>query len=446
MEASVQEATKGFSRRAAEELSWRRGEPDWIRERRLEAWDAYEALPMPTRTDEEWRRTDIRRLPIQEVAPFAGVDARRSSSLADLPDEVTATIGDPAQRSGLNVQIDAASTYRELDPALPEQGVIFVDLATAIAEHEELFRRYFMTDCVPANDNKFAALHGAFWSGGIFVYVPANVQIELPLRSHVYARTPGAGIFAHTLIVAEEGASVIVVDSWSSPTADEPVIASNVVEIFAADSAQVRYVQFQDWGRNVWNFTTQRALIGQDASLNSLNVGLGSRLSKSIIAGHLQGAGGLAEMLGLYFADETQHLDFHTRQMHISPYATSDLLFKGAIKDRARTVYSGLIKVFPNAQRTDAYQANRNLVLSRSARADTIPNLEIGANDVRCTHGATVGQVEEEYIFYLMSRGISRTEAVKLIVDGFFDEVIERVPVPEVQAEVRAAIARKIGL
>jgi len=151
-------------------------------------------------------------------------------------------------------------------------------------------------------------------------------------------------------------------------------------------------------------------------------------------------------MLGLYFADERQHIDHQTRQMHVSPYATSDLLFKGAIKDRARTVYSGLIKVFPNAQRTDAYQANRNLVLSPTARADTIPNLEIGANDVRCTHGATVGQVEDEYIFYLMRRSINRTEAVKLIVDGFFDEVIERVPVPEVQEEVRAAIARKIGL
>jgi Fe-S cluster assembly protein SufD len=177
-----------------------------------------------------------------------------------------------------------------------------------------------------------------------------------------------------------------------------------------------------------------------------LNVALGSRLSKSLIADNLVGAGALAEMLGLFFADERQHIDHQTRQMHISPYATSDLLFKGALKDRARTVYSGLIKVFPNAQRTDAYQANRNLVLSRTARADTIPNLEIGANDVRCTHGATVGQVEEEYIFYLMSRGINRTEAVKLIVDGFFDEVIERVPVPEVQEEVRTAIARKIGL
>ncbi|MBX6340878.1 MAG: Fe-S cluster assembly protein SufB [Thermomicrobiaceae bacterium] len=445
MEASVQEVTKGFSRRAVEELSWRRREPDWVREKRLEAWEAFERIPMPTRTDEEWRRTDIRRLPIDAVLPFVE-PAERAGSLADLPPEVVAGLGDEARRAGLTVQIDSSSVYAELRPELAEQGVVFTDLATAIERYPDLVRRYFMSEAVPVDDNKFAALHGAFWSGGTFVYVPKGVQVEVPLRAHVHARTPGAAIFAHTLIVAEEESSVVVVDSWASPTGDEPVIASNVVEIVAHDAAQVRYLQLQDWGRNVWNFTTQRALIHQDAAANTLNVGLGSKLSKSLIASNLVGAGATAEMLGLYFADETQHLDYQTRQMHISPYATSDLLFKGALKDRARTVYSGLIKVYPHAQRTDAYQANRNLVLSRSARADTIPNLEIGANDVRCTHGATVGQVEEEYIFYLMSRGISRTEAIKLIVDGFFDEVIERVPVEEVQDEVRAAIARKIGL
>ncbi len=445
MEASVKEVTKGFSRESVEDLSRQRQEPDWVREKRLEAWSAYESLPMPTRTDEEWRRTDIRRLPINDVAPFAGLDGK-VTSLADLPADIASTLGDPELRSGINVQTDAGTVYSEMSQELAAQGVIFSDLATAIEQHPDLIKKYFMTECVPANDNKFAALNGAFWSGGTFVYVPKNVKSEIPLRTHIYARTPGSAIFPHTLIVVEEGASVVVVDSWSCPTTDEPIIASGVVEIFAAEASQVRYVQFQNWGRNVWNFTTQRAMIEQDAQVNSLNVALGSRLSKSLISDNLIGPGGAAEMLGLFFADENQHIDHQTRQMHVSPYATSDLLFKGALKDRARTVYSGLIKVFPNAQRTDAYQANRNLVLSRTARADTIPNLEIGANDVRCTHGATIGQVEEEYIFYLMSRGINRTEAVKLIVDGFFDEVIERVPVAEVQEEVRAAIARKIGL
>ena len=445
MSTTVQEIARGFSRRAVEELSWKRGEPEWVRARRLDAWSVYEATPMPSRTDEEWRRTDIRRLPIDQVYPYAGLD-RRAGSLSDLPPALVESLGEAALRSGLLVQVDASTAYAEFDPALVEKGVVFTDLATAIERYPDLVQRYFMTEAVKPSDNKFAALHAAFWSGGVFVYVPANTQVALPLRSHVWAETPGAAIFAHTLVVAEEGASVVLIDAWASPTADEPVIASNVVEIIAGEAAQVRYIQLQDWGRNVWNFTTQRGLVQQDAVVNTLNVGLGSRLSKAFIASHLVGPGGTAEMLGLYFADDAQHLDHQTRQWHIAPYATSDLLFKGALKDRARTVFSGLIKVFPHAQRTDAYQANRNLILSPTARADTIPNLEIGANDVRCTHGATVGQVEEEYIFYLMSRGISRTEAVKLIVDGFFDEVIERVPVEEVQADVRAAIARKIGL
>ncbi len=445
MSTRVAERTRGFTREAAEELSYLLGEPDWLRERRLAAWEIYERTPMPSRTDEEWRRTDIRRLPIDAVLPFAELRSRVSGPEA-LPQALFEILGDAALRSGLLTQVDGTVVYAQLDPNTLQQGVIFTDLLTAAREVPELVQRYFMTEAVTPQENKFTALHGAFWSGGTFLYVPENVEVALPLRSFVWAETPGTGIFAHTLLIAEPGATVVLIDTWASPTVEEPLIASNVVEIIAKEGAQVRYIQLQDWGYSVWNFTTQRALLQQDAVVNTLNVSLGSKLSKAFIASNLVGPGATAEMLGLYFADDSQHLDHQTRQWHVAPYASSDLLYKGALKDRARTVFSGLIKVFPQAQRTDAYQANRNLILSPNARADTIPNLEIGANDVRCTHGATVGQVEEEYIFYLMSRGISRPEAVKLIVDGFFDEVIERVPVTEVQETVRGAIARKIGL
>jgi Fe-S cluster assembly protein SufD len=444
MEASVQEVTKGFSRRAAEELSLRRGEPEWVREMRLKAWDTYEEIPMPKRTDEEWRRTDIRRLPIDDVVPFTELK-NKVSSRNDLPAGILSTISSEVADSGLNVQIDSSPAFSSVEESVTEQGVIFTDLATAIEQHPDLVKEHLF-GAVPVDDNKFAALNAAFWSGGTFLYVPEGVQVEVPFRSIVYNQTPGASIFAHTLIVAEEDASVVLVDHWSSAEGEELSLASNVIEVHAKEAAQVRYIQLQDWGRNMWSFNTQKALCDQDAQVNYLNVALGSKFSRSNISGILNGAGSLAEMLGIYFADENQHIDHLTRQEHVSPYATSDLLIKGALKDRSRTVYSGLIKVHPHAQRTDAYQSNRNLVLSRNARADTIPNLEIGANDVRCTHGATVSQVEEEYIFYLMSRGINRTEAVKLIVDGFFDEVIERVPVEEVQEFVREAIARKIGL
>jgi Fe-S cluster assembly protein SufD len=445
MVTTTTSATKGFSREAVEELSHRRNEPDWLLQKRVAAWETYEQIPMPKRTDEEWRRTDIRMLPIDEVAPFGELDARVRSR-AELPASVAAQVEAAGEVSGVVVQHDSATTYYEVDGSLAEQGVIFSDLDTAIREHPELLQQYFMTDeGVAASENKFAALHGAFWTTGTLLYVPANVEVELPFRAFSTLGAGGLATFNHVLIIAEEFANVTLVDFYDSETFDQESIVDNVIELHAAEGAQVRYIQVQDWGRNVWNFITQKGVIHQDAAVRTLNVSLGSSLSKALIASNLVGAGSSAEMLGLYFADETQHIDHQTRQNHISPYASSDLLFKGAIKDSSRSVYSGVIKVWPKAHKTDAYQANRNLTLSPTARADSIPNLEIGANDVRCTHGATIAQIEEEYIFYLMSRGITRTEAEKLIVDGFFDEVIERVPVESVQTTVRAAIDKKIG-
>jgi Fe-S cluster assembly protein SufD len=445
MATSIQGATKGFSREAVEELSHRRNEPDWLKQKRVSAWEAYEQIPMPKRTDEEWRRTDIRMLPIDEVAPFTEHEGRVADR-SGLPAGVQTQIDAAGAISGVVVQRDSSTIYFEADPSLAEQGVIFSDLETAVSEHPDLLQKYFMLDeAVSENENKFAALHGAFWTNGVVLYVPRDVEIEVPFRVFSTLETPGLATFNHILIVAEEFSSVTLIDYYQSETLDDESIADSVIELHAAEGAQVRYIQVQDWGRNVWNFTTQKGVIHQDAAVRTLNVGLGSRLSKGLIASDLVGAGSSAEMLGLYFADETQHIDHQTRQNHISPYASSDLLFKGAIRDTSRSVYSGVIKVWPKAFGTDAYQANRNLILDPTARADSIPNLEIAANDVRCTHGATISQIEEEYVFYLMSRGITRTEAEKLIVDGFFDEVIERVPVESVQDTVRTAIDRKIG-
>ncbi|MCC6934919.1 MAG: Fe-S cluster assembly protein SufD [Thermomicrobiales bacterium] len=445
MSTTIQGATKGFSRAAVDELSHRRQEPDWLRQKRVEAWEAFEQIPMPKRTDEEWRRTDLRLLPIDDVLPFAE-QADRLTSRADLPAGVAAEVEAAGEVSGVVVQRDSSVIYFESDPSLAEKGVIFSDLETAVREHPELLQKYFMSDeTVPVTDNKFAALHGAFWTNGVVLYVPQDVEVDLPFRVFSVQEAAGIATFNHILIVAEENADVTLVDFYDSETQEEESIADSVVEVHAAEGAQVRYIQVQDWGRHTWNFSTQKGVIHQDAAVRSLNVSLGARMSKTLIASNLVEAGSSAEMLGLYFGDDTQHFDNQTRQNHESPYASSDLLFKGAIKDRSRSVYSGVIKVWPKAHGTDAYQANRNLILSPTARADSIPNLEIGANDVRCTHGATIAQIEEEYVFYLMSRGITRTEAEKLIVDGFFDEVIERVPVESVQKTVREAIDRKIG-
>jgi Fe-S cluster assembly protein SufD len=306
-------------------------------------------------------------------------------------------------------------------------------------------QQYFMTQAVPADFGKFQALHAALWQTGTFLYVPAGVTVALPFRSFGLQPGSGTALFTHSLVVVDEGAEAFFVDAFQSDTADSASFTSAVVELFLNDDAKLRYVQVQDWGRHVWNFMTQRAILGKDAELKSLEVTLGSRFTKNSIGSHLRGENALAEMLGIYFGDQKQFFDHHTWQLHESPYATSDLEFKGALKEGARSVYSGLIKVEEGAQKTDAFQQNRNLVLDRTSRADSIPNLEIAANDVRCTHGATVSQVEEEHIFYLQARGIPRTEAQKLVVEGFFRPVIDRIPVEEIQDFLQSAIARKVG-
>lgn len=437
----------GFSREAVEALSRSRNEPEWVRDARLKAWDTYETIPMPKRSDEEWRRTDLRRLKLDRFAPFSNVDTQVTdlSTLTAGGREDSMQFGEADQRSGIIASRDSAQPYVDVDPSLAEQGVIFTDLNTAVQDHPELVQKYFMTQAVPVDFGKFEALHAAMWQGGAFLYVPKGVSVELPFRSFAFGETAGASIFTHSLIVLEEGAEAFFVDAYQSETQDDASFTSAVVELIVADDAKLRYVQVQDWGRNVWNFMTERSTLGRDAELKSLQVTLGSKFSKNSVGSHLQGENALAEMLGIFFADGDQFFDHHTWQLHESPYATSDLEYKGALKEKSRSVYSGLIKVADGAQRTDAYQQNRNLVLSKTARADTIPNLEIAANDVRCTHGATVSQVEDEHLFYLMARGIPKSEAQKLIVEGFFRPVIDRIPVEEIQDFLQGAIARKVG-
>jgi Fe-S cluster assembly protein SufD len=435
----------GFTREAVQELSRRKGEPDWLLQARLGAWDVYQRLPMPTRSDEEWRRTDLRRLKLDQQIPFAGLE-RAGTGVDGLLPAGEGGLGPDVHRSGAVVQRDAATVHTEVSPELAAQGVIFTDLDTAVREHPDLVRRFFMTEAVPPEFGKFEALHAAFWQGGTFLYVPKDVRVELPFRAFALATEPGAAVFTHTLVVLESGAEAFVVDAYRSETQERQAFASAVVELIVRADAKLRYVQVQDWGRHVWSFMTERAVLADDATLNSLHVTLGAKFSKASIGSHLRGPNALAEMLGIFFGDEDQFFDHHTWQLHESPYATSDLEFKGALKGSARSVYSGLIKVEEGAQKTDAYQQNRNLVLSRTARADSIPNLEIGANDVRCTHGATISQVEAEHLFYLQARGIPRSEAQKLIVEGFFRPVIDRIPVAEIQDFLEGAIARKVGI
>ncbi len=406
---------------------------------------------MPTNRDEEWRRTDIRPLRLDEISPIAE-DAPPVAEPGQLPADLRESLADEGGRAGLLVQRNATSVYRELDPALAARGVVLMDLERAARELPDLFERHFMTEAVRPDDEKFAALHAAFWTGGALLYVPRGVKVDLPIHSVFWRDASGTAMFPHTLIVAEPDSEVTYVDQYASsvPPAEgadgaaSQGFASGVVEILARPGARVRYVSLQEWGGDVWSFTSQRAVAGRDATVDSLVVAFGGRLSKSRVQTALVGPGASAKMLGLLFGADRQHFDFHTLQDHVAPHTTSDLLYKGALKDSARSVFSGLIKARKAAQKTDAVQTNRNLLLSNRSRADSIPNLEIEANDLRCTHAAVVAPVDEEQVFYLQARGLSRSAAIQMIVEGFFEPLLAQIPLPSIRERIRATVARKV--
>ena len=396
--------TLRLDRDAVEALVAATGEPGWLSERRIEAFDLFEKLDMPDPKREEWRYTDVRGFDFELYAPPR-----------------------PAKRS------------LELPEELARKGVVFADLPNAAPE---LVREHFFTE-VPVDEHRFTALHGAFHSDDVIVYVPRGVDVDVPLEV-LRDVEEGGSTFPHTTIVVEDQASLTFVDRFRSDDSVMPSLCSSVVEVTAGRGATVNYISLQEWGRGVSHFQTQRFTGYRDSTVRSLAVNLGSKFARTQVESDLKGEGSFSEMLGLYFADADQHFAQRTLQQHVAPHATSDLLYKGALKERSRSEYSGLIKVGKGAQGTDAYQANRNLVLSEDALAHSIPQLEIEANEVRCTHGATVSPVEEEHLFYLMSRGIDRVTAQKLVVFGFFGEVLDRIRLPQVRDDLSDAIAAKV--
>ena len=432
----------GLSEERVNELLRLRDDPEWVRAARREAWQVYDATPMPSRTDEEWRRTDISQLDLGRVRAFA-TPGSRVASPAELPEVVRSALGSGAEWSGLLVQHNTGVVYRELDPSLARQGVILLSLEEAAREHPELVRRY-LGQLVPATSGKFAAMNAVFWSGGCFLYVPRGVAVERPIRVLSWWDAPGVGAFPRTLVVAEANSQVTYLEEFASPEQEGQAFANGVVEVFAGQGAQVTYLAVQEWNEQTYAFLNQRQVVERDATVNTVHVALGGHVSKSHIETRLVGPGATTEMTGVLFGDKDQHFDHHTLQDHVAPHTTSNLLYKGVLRDHARSVYAGLIRVSKEAMKTDAYQANRNLLLSDNAKADSIPKLEIGANDVRCTHGATVAPVDEEQVFYLMARGIPRAEAIQLMVQGFFAPIMDRIPLASVREKVWTVVDRKV--
>lgn len=436
---------KGVSRETVKALSSLKNEPGWLTEKRLHAWQTFQELPMPTMRDEAWRYTDISDVNLEDFAPYTpSPDVRRE---ADLPEAVQKLIKEGEENSALIVQHNSETTYTRVDEELSRRGVVLTDLHAALEEHEEIVEQYLF-GLVPEDYDKFAALSAAAFSGGSFLYVPRGVDVEVPIQSYRWLDGTGS-IMPRTLVVVEEGASVTYIDEYASASVagEEPALSNGAVELFVGEGANLRYVSLQNWERNVLHFNTIRSSAGKDATINSLVVALGSELSRTNVEAGLAESGSDSEMLGLYFADEEQVLDHHTLQDHLAPNAHSDLLYKGALRDESLAVFSGLIRVEPGAQKTDAYQTNRNLILGTDdAMAVSLPRLEIQADDVKCSHGSTTGQVDEVELFYLMSRGIPRREAEKLVVFGFFGEVTSRIPLKGLKEKLDRAIEGKIGL
>ena len=409
--------------------------PGPLGEYRARAWEVFEGLPYPNTRDEPWRRTDIRSLdgsftlPSTRYEPTPVPKAYLAPLVGDHP--ASQAVWTPA-----GVQVD-------LQEEPLQKGVLFTDLKTAARDYPEIVSDV-LGKIVRPEDGKFAALTAALSRNGVFVYVPKGVHLDLPLQSVTWVAGAGLAHFSQLVIWVDDGASLTYVHETSSPEDSGEALYSGIVEIRVGAGAQLQFVELQSLGKQVWNFTHERARVDSHGELDWVFSAIGSKLTKNFSDLDLVGPGASGRMSGLYFADGHQHLDHDTQQNHLAPHTTSDLLYKGALKGNSRSVWQGMIYVAPGAQQVDGYQANRNLILSSGARADSIPGLEILADDVRCTHGATVGKIDPDQIFYLRTRGIPTEKAERLIVEGFFSPIVERIPFDSVRARFQKAILKKL--
>jgi Fe-S cluster assembly protein SufD len=433
-----------FSREMIPALSGEWEAPVFLKDYRARAWEAYENTPMPTTRDEAWRRTDLKGM---LAGSFHLLEEQAKSPQVKSLEEIPAQLLQPlaGDEHGGQILISPQGIRTYLAPELSASGVVFCDLKTAERERPDVLEK-ILGRVVKPEEGKFAALAGALASSGVLLYIPPGLQVEQPMHSILWGPGVNLAYITHILVWVDEGASLTYVHESASHTEPEGMaFHAGLVEIQVEAGASLRFVELQSWGEHVWNFSHERARLERDANMDWIFGAIGSHLTKNFSDLDLVGAGATGRMSGFYFTDGIQHLDHDTQQNHLAPSTTSDLLFKGALRDKSRSVWQGMIYVAPGAQKTDGYQANRNLVLSREARADSIPGLEILADDVRCTHGATVGKIDADQLFYLRSRGIPPREAERLIVEGFFDPIMQRIPFEGVRARFQDAIMDKMG-
>ena len=442
----------GLTEAASRAVSEARNDPDWVARLRGQGWDAWQAIPMPNRTTEGWRRANLRFLELDRVAPAAPA-LPRVDAIDQLPAALIERMETGFEQGGLLIQRNGHTAYGSAQTALLDQGVIFTDLHTALREHRALIEPYFMKlvpprwlPGEPSNAGKFEALNAAFFGGGAFVYVPPDTTVTLPLRAVHWSEETRAGFFPRTVVVVDRGSKLVFLDEYRSESAPEGVgFGSGVVELYAGDGARIDYVTIQEWAPNTAGFLTQRADLGQDAFINMVHVGLGAMYSRVTPEVLMRGKGSGTDILGLVFGEKNQVFDVHTYQDHLAPFTASDQLFKTAMRDRARLDYEGMINIRAGSYGSTGFQANKNLLLDDTAQAGSLPMLQINDNDVRCTHSSSVGPIDEAHVHYAMTRGFDRPTAERMLIHGFFEPVIDRAAVEEVKDWIRARVDRKIG-
>ncbi len=428
-EKHTYKAKRGLTRRTVEDMSYQKGEPDWMRKFRLKSFEIFESKPLPT-----WG-PDLSGIDFQALTYYMKSTDQVAQKWEDLPEDIKNTFDKlqipQAERdvlSGVVAMYDSETVYRSLQRPWEKQGVIFCDMDHAVQEYPDLVQEYFMQKCVPPHDNKFSALHGAVWSGGSFVYVPAGVKLEMPLQTYFRMNASGQGQFEHTLIIVEPGAEVHYIEGCTAPLYSKASLHSAVVEIFVKESARSRYTTVQNWSKNVYNLNTKRALVEKDAHHEWVGGSLGSGTTMLYPSSWLIGRGASCEHLNVALAIGKVNKDTGAKVIHGAPDTKSTVVAKSISKDGGRSAYRGQLKVVKGAENSVANVQCDALILDEHSTSDTLPHIEINEDKVTVAHEATVGRIGEEQLFYLMSRGLSEQEAINMIVAGFIEPVVKELP------------------
>jgi Fe-S cluster assembly protein SufB len=422
------QSEKGLTSEIVRQISKEKNEPDWMTEFRLGSLEIYNKISLPT-----WG-PDISELNIDNIITYIKPDTSLKGSWEEVPEDIRLTfdkLGIPKAEqtslAGVGAQFDSEVVYHSIKKELTDQGVIYTDMESAVKEYADIVKDYFMK-CVPPSDHKFAALHGAVWSGGSFVYVPAGVQLDIPLQSYFRSNAPGAGQFEHTLIIVEKGAKLHFIEGCSAPKYSVANLHAGCVELFVKEDASLRYSTIENWSRNMYNLNTKRALIDKNGTIEWVSGSFGSKVSMLYPMSILRGEGAKAEFTGITFAGKGQHLDTGAKVIHAAPYTSSTINSKSISKDGGIALYRGAIRITENAHNSKSTVSCESLMLDNKSKSDTIPVIDIMNDDVDLGHEAKIGRISDETIFYLMSRGISEAEAKAMIVRGFVEPISKELP------------------